>query len=436
MKKAMIYGAGLSGLSGKKIFETLGIECLLVDDKVGINSKEAEAELDKIDIFLKSPGISNENHLVQKAKKIGIKIVDEIEVAYEYLKKNSPKTKIIAITGTNGKTTTTAKVAEILNFYGKKAIACGNIGKPFGEAIIENRDLEYVVVECSSFQLENIEKFKADISIVINLAPDHIDRYKNVDEYYDTKFNIGKNQGENEKFIINLEDKESLKRINKVSGKLIGISKNKIENGYVYVENGNIKCCNSDIIEVENISLKGKHNLENMIFLVAIAKILEIDDKTIREYLVQAKPIEHRLENFLTIRKTVFINDSKGTNIESTKFAVEAYMNPILICGGKDKKMNLYPLAELIKNNVSELYLIGENRDLIKKELKEVGYPQFKIHDCERLENVMYELNKNIDFDKENIILFSPATSSFDQFKNFEDRGKIFKEMVAKEFLK
>ncbi|MGL6099230.1 MAG: UDP-N-acetylmuramoyl-L-alanine--D-glutamate ligase [Fusobacteriaceae bacterium] len=436
IKKAMIYGAGLSGLSGKKIFETLGIECLLVDDEVGINSEEAEAQLDKIDIFLKSPGISNENPLVQKAKKMGIKIVDEIEVAYEYLKKNSPKTKIIAITGTNGKTTTTAKVAELLNFYGKKSIACGNIGKPFGEAIIENRDLEYVVVECSSFQLENIDKFKADISIVINLAPDHMDRYKNADEYYDTKFNIGKNQGENEKFIINLEDKESLKRINKVSGKLMGISKNKIQDGYVYVDNGKIKYCNSDIIEVENISLKGKHNLENMIFLVAIAKIVGIDNDIIRDYLMHAKPIEHRLEKFLTVKKTIFINDSKGTNIESTKFAVEAYLNPILICGGKDKKMELSPLAELIKNSVSELYLIGENRSFIMKELKKINYPEMKIHDCGTLENVMSELNRNIDFDRENTILFSPATSSFDQFKNFEERGKIFKEMIAKEFLK
>ncbi|MGL4252481.1 MAG: UDP-N-acetylmuramoyl-L-alanine--D-glutamate ligase [Fusobacteriaceae bacterium] len=434
MGKAMIYGGGLSGLSGKKIFEAEGKKCILVDDKIGVNSSEAEKLLEEVDIFLKSPGISPENHLVQKAKNRGIQIVDEIEVAFRYLKKKSPKTKVIAVTGTNGKTTTTAKIAELLNFYGKKAVACGNIGKPFGEAIIENAELDYVVVECSSFQLENIDQFKADIALIINLAPDHLDRYENIEDYYDTKFNIGKNQEKNEKFIINLEDRESLKRTNKISGNILGISKEKKKDAYVHVQDGKIKFHDEEIIEIKNLSLKGRHNLENMIFLVAVGKIEGIDNEILKNYLMDAKPIEHRLESFFTVGKTVFINDSKGTNIDSTKFAVEAYSDPILICGGKDKKMDLFPLAELIKNNVKELYLIGENRELIKKELEKIKYSQKKIHDCENLQKVMEELRGNIDLDSENIILFSPATSSFDQFKNFEERGKIFKEMVKKYF--
>ncbi|MGL4402511.1 MAG: UDP-N-acetylmuramoyl-L-alanine--D-glutamate ligase [Fusobacteriaceae bacterium] len=430
MAKAMIYGGGLSGLSGKKLFEAMGKKCILVDDKIGINSLEAEYLLDEIDIFLKSPGISPKNSLVQKVKNKGIQIVDEIEIAYIYMKKNSPETKMIAVTGTNGKTTTTAKIAELLNYYGKKAIACGNIGKPFGEAVLENKGLDYVVVECSSFQLENINQFKADIALVINLAPDHLDRYENLDDYYDAKFNIGKNQGKNERFIINLEDIESLKRTNKIFGSILGISKERKKDAYIYIQDEKIKFYDEEIIEVKNLSLKGRHNLENMIFLIAVGKILEIDNETLKNYLMDAKPIEHRLESFFAIGKTVFINDSKGTNIDSTKFAVEAYSNPILICGGKDKKMNLFPLAKLIKDNVKELYLIGENRGLIKKELEKIEYSQDKIYDCENLENVMEELKRNIDLDSENIILFSPATSSFDQFKNFEERGRIFKEMV------
>lgn len=434
MKKAMIYGGGLSGLSGKKILEAMDKKCILVDDKVGVSSSEAENLLGEIDILLKSPGIDPETSLVQKAKNMGIQIVDEIEMAYRYMKKISPNTQVVAVTGTNGKTTTTAKIAELINYWGKKAIACGNIGKPFGEAVIENKDLDYVVVECSSFQLENLDQFKADVALIINLAPDHLDRYRSIDDYYDAKFNIGKNQGKNEKFIINLEDRESLKRINKISGSILSVSKEKKEGAYVYVQDEKIKFNGEEIIEVKDLSLKGKHNLENMLFLTAVGKNLGIDNKILKSYLMEAKPIEHRLENFLTVGKTVFINDSKGTNIDSTKFAVEAYSNPILICGGKDKKMNLSPLAELIRDNVKDLYLIGENRELIKKELQKIEYSQEKIHDCENLEKVMDELKKNIDLDSENIVLFSPATSSFDQFKNFEERGRIFKEMVKSHF--
>lgn len=434
MGKAMIYGGGLSGLSGGKLFETMGKQWILIDDKSGIKSEEAMNFFGDIDIFLKSPGIPPENFLVQEAQKRGIEIVDEIEVAYRYLKKNSPKTKIIAITGTNGKTTTTSKIAEMLSYWGKKAVACGNIGKPFGEAILENGDLDYVVVECSSFQLENLNQFKADISLIINLVPDHLDRYKNIEDYYDTKFNIGKNQGKSEKFIINLEDEESLKRINKISAHILGISKEDREDAYICIQNEMIKFSHEEIIAVKDLALKGRHNLENMIFLIAVGKVLGVENEILRDYLKGTKPIEHRLETFFTNGKTVFINDSKGTNVDSTKFAVEAYLNPILICGGKDKKMDLSPLAKLIKEKVKEVYLIGENRELIKKELEKIGYSKEKTYDCGDLESVIKELKRNVDLNLENVVLFSPATSSFDQFKNFEERGRIFKEMVKKYF--
>lgn len=436
MGKAMIFGAGLSGISAEKLFRATRKEWILVDDKKGISSEAAINSLEDVDLFVKSPGISPENSLVKKAKKMGIEIVDEIEVAYRYLKNNFPKTKIIAVTGTNGKTTTTAKIAEMINYWGKKAIACGNIGKPFGEAILENSDLDYVVVECSSFQLENLNQFKADISFIINLAPDHLDRYQNLEEYYDAKFNIVKNQEKSEKFIINLEDKESLKRINKVSAHILGISKENREDAFVDVENQKIKFSKEEIIDVKDLALKGRHNLENMLFLVAVAKIIGVENEVLTKYLKEAKSIEHRLENFFSKGKTIFINDSKGTNIDSTKFAVEAYQNPILICGGKDKNMDLSPLANLIKERVKEVYLIGENRKIIKNELEIKKYPKEKIHDCENLENVIIELKKNLRLESENIILFSPATSSFDQFKNFEERGNIFKNMVKNYFEK
>lgn len=438
MKKSIVFGAGLSGNSAKKILEKNGRDVILVDDKIGTSSSEAMKLLENVDLFIKSPGIPY-IELITRAKGMGIEVIDEIELAYRELKKISPDTKIIAITGTNGKTTTTAKIAELINFAGFKAKACGNIGKPFGETVLENEGLDYIVLECSSFQLENIVEFKADIAMIINLAPDHMDRYAKVEDYYDVKFNVGKNQGKKDKFILNLKDRESLKRISMISGEIFPISAESrvaVENmsPKIYTQEGKIFFEDEEIIDICDLALKGKHNLENMLFVTAVGKIIGIENSKIREFLREAKPIEHRLETFCKREKTLFINDSKGTNIESTRFAVEAYPNSILICGGKDKKLDLTPLALLIKDHVKEVYLIGENRFLIEEKLKENGYPSEKIYNVETLDRCMDVLYENLDLKDENIVLFSPATSSFDQFKNFEERGKIFKEMIIKRF--
>ena len=194
MKKAMVFGAGVSGLGAYRLLEKIGYDVILVDDKKGVSSKEALEYLDEIEIFIKSPGVPY-NELVLEAKRKGIEVIDEIELSYRYmLKYMGKKSKIIAITGTNGKTTTTTKVTELLKYAGYKAEYAGNIGVSFADLLLKNDDLDYVVLELSSYQLENLDSFKADIALIINLAPDHLSRYKSVDEYYDTKFNIGKNQ--------------------------------------------------------------------------------------------------------------------------------------------------------------------------------------------------------------------------------------------------
>ncbi|MGL4392613.1 MAG: UDP-N-acetylmuramoyl-L-alanine--D-glutamate ligase [Fusobacteriaceae bacterium] len=433
MQKAMVFGAGVSGLAAKKILEKLEYEVILVDDKIGVSSFEAEKMLDKISIFIKSPGIPYVD-LVKKVQQKKIEVIDEIEISYRYLKKINANTKIIAVTGTNGKSTTTSKIAELINFFGMKSIACGNIGKAFAEVVLENKDLDYIVLELSSFQLENLKEFKADIAMIINLTPDHLDRYENRDEYYDVKFNIGKNQTLKDKFIINLDDSETMKRINKINSKIISISKNSISNSYLYCDEKNIIENDNKFIEIEKLSLKGKHNLENMLFVIATGKIIGIENETIKKFAYTAKSLEHRLETFLKVGKTIFINDSKGTNIDSTKFAVEAFKNSVLICGGKNKGFDLLPLAKLIKINVKEVYLIGENRKLFFEKLLEVNFFKEKIFDVENIENAIKLLKNKLDLEEENIVLLSPATSSYDQFKNFEDRGKKFKEIVLKYF--
>ncbi|MGL5123055.1 MAG: UDP-N-acetylmuramoyl-L-alanine--D-glutamate ligase [Fusobacteriaceae bacterium] len=429
MKKAIVFGAGISGMSALKILKKNDYEVVLVDDKIGMTSSEAIKILDEISLFVKSPGIPHVE-IVKKALEKKIEVINEIEVSYRELKKKSPLTKIIAITGTNGKTTTTSKIAELINFYGMKAQACGNIGKPFGEVVLEDKKLDYIVLELSSFQLENLKEFKADIALIINLTPDHTDRYSSLDQYYDVKFNIANNQNEKDYFVINLDDKESMKRICKIKSKKIKISKNKTIKSDIFIKNNDLVYHETKIIDIDKLSLKGKHNLENMMFVVAVAEIIGIKNEVLVNFLCSTKSIEHRLEDFFKINEIIFINDSKGTNIDSTKFALEAYPNSILICGGKDKKLNLSPLAKLIKEYTKEVYLIGENRYLLIKELEKIGFEKERIFDLKNLENCIISLKERLNLNEKNSILFSPATSSYDQFKNYEERGEEFKKMI------
>ena len=431
MKKVMVYGSGISGNGAKTLLEKEGYEVILVDDKKAITSEEAMKNLDGLEFFIKSPGIPY-NTLVQEVQRRGIKLLDEIEIAYNYLVEKNMKTKIIAITGTNGKSTTTAKISDLLNHAGYKAAYAGNIGRSLSDVLLNEKDLDFVSLELSSFQLENLENFKPYISMIINMGPDHIERYKSFDEYYDTKFNITKNQTEDLYFIENIDDVEIEKRASQVKANRISVSKN--QEAKVYVKDDKIYAGTDFIIEADKLSLKGIHNLENTLFMVATAEILNIDREKLREFLMMATPLEHRTENFFNYGKVKFINDSKATNVDSTKFAIDAYKNSILICGGYDKGVDLAPLAKMIKENIKEVYLIGLIANKIEKELKAVGYEDSKIHKLENLENSLLDMKKRFTEADEEVILLSPATSSYDQFNSFEHRGKVFKELVLKIF--
>lgn len=431
MKKVMVYGNGVSGKGAKKLLEHLDYEVILVDDNTALSSEEAYKYLDEIEFFIKSPGIPY-NELIKAVQKKEIKIIDEIELAYSYIIDKKLPVKLIAITGTNGKSTTTAKIADMLNFAGYKANFAGNIGVSLAEIVLEKPDLDFIALELSSFQLENIENFKPYISMIINLGPDHIERYSNFDEYYDTKFNILKNQDNNCYFIENIDDLEIEKRRNKIKTQNITVSK--FTSADVYVEDNKIFFKDEYITNVENLSLKGIHNLENILFMVATAKIIGLENTVIKNFLSIAKPLEHRTEFFHTYGKIEFINDSKATNIDSTRFALEANKNCILICGGYDKGVDLKPLAELIKDNVKELYLIGTIAEKIKNLLLEINYDKNKIFMLENLEATLLFLKEKLDKNSKETVLLSPATSSYDQFKSFEHRGRVFKELVLKIF--
>ena len=452
MEKAVVFGAGLSGLGAKELLEKKGYEVYLIDDKNGMPSSEAMELLDKekIEFIVKSPGIPWKVELLVKAKDKNIKIISEIDLAYKYMDK---KIKVISFTGTNGKTTTATKMYELLEYAGKKVRLAGNAGFSFAKLVADEEDLEYIVLELSSYQLENNPQIHSHIAGIINLTPDHLARYDSVEDYYITKFNIFSRQTEQDFALINLDD-EVFKKLydekelwKNIKSEKIYLSKEKkgnvfVMDGIIYtmknlekkadeVKNEDIHKYAEALIPVRELSLKGSHNLENMLFLIGTAKILGIPDEKTAEFLKTTKALEHRLENFFIKGKTVFINDSKGTNVESTLKAIDSFDNSIiLILGGDDKKISNRELVERIKERVDSVYLIGDNAPLLIKDMEEMGYKNYR--NMETLENILDYFKKNMDFSKEQTVLFSPATSSFCQFKNFEHRGNVFKELTVK----
>ena len=437
MKKAIVFGNGISGKGAKKLLEIEKYQVILVDDSMGISSLEAEIHLDDTDIFIKSPGISFDNSLVKKALDKNIEVIDEIEFGYRYMKKYNLSTKIIAITGSNGKTTTTSKITELLQKANYKALYAGNIGVSLAEVLSEKKELDYIVLELSSFQLEGLKDFTPYISLIVNLSPDHLDRYSDVDDYYDAKFNICKNQSNDSTFIYNLNDDNTLRKLDsKVSCKTLGVTVNQgKDKAFLYDENGVVISNGEVILETSKLSLKGRHNLENALFVIAVGKLLNISNDIIKDCLYNTKTLEHRMEVFYKWGDNIFINDSKGTNLDSTSFAIEAYKNAILICGGKDKGLPLDEISKTIKNNISSIYLIGQMADRFEKALLLQNYPKENIYNLKTLENVMISLKDILSLNTDKKILLSPSTSSFDQFKSFEHRGIFFKTIVKDTFV-
>ena len=452
MEKALVFGAGLSGLGAKELLEKKGYEVYLIDDKVAKTSKEGIEILnnEKIEFIVKSPGIPWKAELLQVAKEKNVQVISEIDLAYKYMDKNI---KVFSITGTNGKTTTATKIYELLDFAGYKVRLAGNAGFSFAKLVADEEPLEYVVLELSSYQLENNPQIHSNIAGIINLTPDHLTRYKTVEDYYITKFNIFSKQTEDDFALINLDDpvflglaeREEIKSLMKA--KNVYLSKEK--KGNIFVYNNEIRIMNdladraensseSEILEksrflikVEDLALKGVHNLENMLFLIGVATIVKVPDEKVVEFLSSTKALEHRLENFFVKGNTTFINDSKGTNVESTLKAIDSFNNDIImILGGDDKKIDNTELVKRIAEKVERVYLIGDNAPLLIDDMEKINYKNYK--NLETLENVLNYIKENENFEKDQTILFSPATSSFCQFRSFEHRGKVFKELTVK----
>lgn len=465
-KNIVVVGLARSGLGAANLLVALGANVTVNDIKTESELKEYIRDLDprveivfgchKEELFLNSdlivlsPGIPLTLEPISKAINKGIPVIGELELAYQainYLfRPANNKIEFLAITGTNGKSTTTSLINHILVKNGFKTIFGGNIGNSLtGEIIklINNRkgslkDIDYVVAEISSFQLETIDKFKPKGAVITNITPDHLDRYHSLDEYIDAKAMIFKNQRKEDFLILNADDEilvelynNKLFRKNLDSPEVFFFSRAKevkgvyLKDGYVCVNLGE-KCeVEGRLIKTSDIRIKGVHNLENAMASVAMALLSGCSKDVIREALIEFEGLEHRVEFVRELNGVKYFNDSKGTNVAAVIKSIESFNEPIiLIAGGRDKEGDFGALRDVVKGKVKVAVLIGEAKDKIKKALKDVT-ETVEADDLKEAVDISHRIANKGD-----IVLLSPACASFDMFQNFEDRGRKFKKYV------
>ncbi len=437
-KRVSILGAGRSGLaSAEAVMSRGGI--VLVSDSGPAKGKDTIAALSKTgaksefgghseavfncDLMIVSPGVPSNSPVITRARSKGIEVWPEIELAYRLC-----QGKIIGITGSNGKTTTTALIGEILKNAGIKSFVCGNIGFPFVAVADQVPSDGYAVVELSSFQLELIDRFRADISILLNITPDHLDRHGDMESYIEAKFRIFENQSEGDLAVVNYDDSILRKRCHGLKSKKIWFSVEAEDiSGVRAVPGGGIFINDTEIMKSDEVRIKGIHNLSNACAALSAASGAGIDGRIIATTLESFAGVEHRLEFARLIGGVSFINDSKGTNVDSVYWALKAVSAPvILIAGGRDKAGDFTFLNELVSGKVKSVILIGEAAPKIMSVWQELTSCEEAV-DMEEAVRMAYERSISGD-----TVLLSPGCASFDMFDNFEHRGRVFKEAVSK----
>ena len=442
--RIVIIGGGESGVGAAYLANKKGYEVFLSDYKKieekyrnillknEIDFEEGGHSLEKFykaNEIIKSPGISEESELILKIKSKKIPIVSEIEFAFRFT-----SSIIISVTGSNGKTTTSSLIYHILKKSGLNVGLAGNIGNSFSFLIAEN-EFDYVVLELSSFQLDNINHFNSFISVLTNISPDHLERYDyNFENYVDSKFKIVSNHTKENYFVFNSDDKKinSELKTRKINSTKISFSTSDNESlNKACIKNQaiNININNNNLmIPIENLSLQGNHNIQNSMAAATVAKILNISDNNIRESLGNFKSIEHRLEHVLTIQKVKYVNDSKATNVNAVYYALDSMKSStVWIVGGVDKGNNYEELLPLVREKVKAIICIGiDNSKIIQ------SFSPFveKIVECSKMSDAVKNAYRMAD--PKDTVLLSPACSSFDLYKNFEDRGTQFKNAVRK----
>ncbi len=433
-KKILVLGLAKSGYYVSKLLA--GKNEIIVTDKkkdeekvrelesLGINFVESETGeelLTGIDLIIKNPGIDPKHPCVVKALSEGIKIVNEMEVAYHYLKKG---VKIIGVTGSNGKTTTTTMIYELLKRHNISVTLGGNIGYPLSEIVNDVKENSVLLLEISDHQLYNLEDFKTDISVLTNLCPTHLDFHGTYEGYLNTKKKIFNHHTNNDIAIINKTNSDSIELTKDINSTKIYFNddKNYFDNDYIYIDG-------EKVLKIDDIKVKGNHNYENILASLLVLKNFAFDKDIIKEFFKNFGGVEHRLEIVNTKTKIDFYNDSKSTNPTSSLIALKTMKKPThLILGGMERSQDFHELDSEI-SKVKCIYAIGEVSTRVCDYAKEKGIPCYNAHTLEEA----FKILKNNVLDNEAVLL-SPASASWDQYDKFETRGEEFKKLVEKYF--
>jgi UDP-N-acetylmuramoylalanine--D-glutamate ligase len=436
-KNISVIGLGNTGIAAANFLSKRGARVTVTDNKseeqLSDSFKNLCAEVEtrfenpqptsNAEMVVLSPGVDIHAPFLAGAKQAGIEIISEIELASRF--NTAP---IIAITGTNGKSTCTSLIAEILSQSGKTVQAGGNLGTPF-ISMLDKGNADYRILELSSFQMEATSGLHPMISVILNISPDHMDRHKNFKTYVELKKKIYVNQTQNDFLILNQDDVHT-RDLGKdcLAERIMFSSKTELEKGIFLRDNKIVARLQGDereIISIVDLSKGLQWQIENVLPAIAIALLLDVPQEAMRQTLKNFTGLEHRLEWVRTMNGIDFVNDSKGTNVGSVCKSLNTFDQPIiLIAGGKDKETDFSPLKNLLKEKVKHLVLIGETRDKFKKVLS----GSFGYEECESLEEAIHSAKAKAEAG--DVVLLSPACASFDMFENYEDRGNRFKAIV------
>ena len=441
MSRVVVLGGGESGIGSAVLAKVKGFDVFLSDmgkiaDKYVDMLNEWEIPFEQgghteelilnADEVIKSPGIPSTAAMVKKIEEKGIGIISEIEFAGRY-----DSAKKVCITGSNGKTTTTSLIYHLLKQAGLNVGLGGNIGKSYAyQVATENFDL--YVLELSSFQLDNVYDFKADIAVITNITPDHLDRYNyDMENYVKAKFRITRNMDKDDCFIFCSDDEITINHLNKIVIKAKQFpftQKTEVEQG-AFVKNDSIivryKEQECDMF-IQELALGGKHNIYNSMAAALAAKAMEIDNEAIREGLATFQAVEHRLEKVLSIKDVLYINDSKATNVDAAWYALECQTRPVVwIVGGTDKGNDYSTLVPLAQEKVKAIICMGLDNQKIHDAFGDIVPQMYDVTSAQDAVKTAHSIAQSGD-----VVLLSPCCASFDLFKNYEDRGRQFKEAV------
>ena len=438
-KNITVVGAGRTGIETSNFLVSRQASVTLVDIKSRLElEKNIHSLLPKVrtlfecseipissDLIVLSPGVDIHASFLERARKRDVQIISEIELASRFT-----KTPIIAVTGTNGKSTVTTLIGDILRQAGKKVAVGGNLGTPF-IALLEQEPVDYFILEISTFQLEGIKTFRPDIAIILNITPDHLDRHKTVEEYVNLKGRISAFQNEEDILVLNKDDESVMKQGERCKAKKVFFSLlDKVVEG-AYLKNGSIFTCfdekEQNILSVGKLQTAMQFQTENLLSAIVVATLVNATKSDIANVAMRFKGLDHRVEWVRTVHGIDFVNDSKGTNVGALHKSLKIFSRPIvLIAGGKDKGGDFRVLKELFKEKVKHLVLIGET----KNKFREILNGSFSYEDAESMEDAVGRaMKKSIAGD---IVLLSPGCSSFDMFESFVERGNQFKEIVGR----